>query len=159
MCARNHHKRNRKLRRALQVDRALRHEMTLERMRDLLLGRALRKLREPRRFKRLGQACWSDYVADRLGCEHRWAQYLVRLDVVLEKFPELRAAVEKGLLTPLKVIHLSRLFAREMSEENRKAAIAMASVFSVRQVEAEVRKALAKEKADATLESETPSAI
>jgi len=84
MCAPKRHKRSRKLRRAVQVDRALRHQMALERMRDLLLGRALRKLREPRRFKRLGESCWSDYVADRLGCELRWTQYLVRLDVVLD---------------------------------------------------------------------------
>jgi hypothetical protein len=144
-------KRWRKLRRALLLDRALRQELALERMRDLLLGRALRKLREGNHFKRLGSACWTDYVAQRLGCELRWAQYLVRLDVVLERFPELRIAVESGMLTPLKVIHLSRLFAREMSEENRQAAILAASVLSVRELEAQVRKALAEEKAEGTL--------
>ncbi len=144
-------KRWRKIRRALVLDRALRQELSLERVRDLLLGRALRKLRDTKRFDKLGAACWSDYVAERLGCELRWAQYLVRVDLVLERYPELRTAAANGMLTPLKIIHLSRLFARGMSEENRKAAILAASVLSVRDLETQVRQALAKEKAESTL--------
>ena len=85
-------KRWREIRRALLLDRALRQELSLERVRDLLLGRALRKLRDTKRFDKLGSACWSDYVGERLGCELRWAQYLVRVDLVLERFPELRTA-------------------------------------------------------------------
>ncbi len=144
-------KRWRKIRRALVLDRALRQELSLERVRDLLLGRALRKLRDTKRFDKLGAACWSDYVAERLGCELRWAQYLVRVDLVLERYHELRTAAANGMLTPLKIIHLSRLFARGMSEENRKAAILAATVLSVRDLETQVRQALAKEKAESTL--------
>jgi hypothetical protein len=89
----------RKLRRALLLDRALRQELALERTRDLLLASALRRLRDGKRYRRLGFARWSDYVAERLGCELRWAQYLVRLDIVLDRYPELRQAVLSGLLT------------------------------------------------------------
>src|SRR5512145_801108 len=99
-------KRWRKIRRALLLDRGLRQELSLERVRDLLLGRALRKLRDAKGFDRLGAACWSDYVSERLGCELRWAQYLVRVDIVLERLPEMREAVASGALSPLKVIHL-----------------------------------------------------
>ena len=152
-------KRWRKIRRALLLDRALRQELSLERVRDLLLGRALRKLRDAKRFDRLGSACWSDYVSERLGCELRWAQYLVRVDLVLERFPELRTAAVNGMLTPLKIIHLSRLFARGMSEENRKAAVLAATVLSVRDLETQVRQALAKERAEGTLSSMETEAL
>jgi hypothetical protein len=136
---------------ALLLDRGLRQEMALESARDLLLGRALRRLREGRRYLRLSFASWGDYVAERLGCELRWAQYLVRMDVVLERFPELRQAVAQGLLSPLKVIHLSRLLTPDMPAEKRETAIAVAARLSVRQLEQHVRHLLAEDRARTTL--------
>jgi hypothetical protein len=143
--------RRRKLRRALLLDRALRQELALEGARDLLLGSALRRLRDSKRYRRLGFARWSDYVAERLGCELRWAQYLVSLDIVLDHYPDLRQAVLSGLLTPLKVIHVSRLLTPETSEAQRKALIAAAARLSVRELEAQVRETLTEDRARTTL--------
>jgi hypothetical protein len=47
---------------------------------DRALGRALGRLKEGLRYRRLGFELWRDYVRERVGVEPRWAQYLMALD-------------------------------------------------------------------------------
>ena len=108
-------------------------------------------MREGRKYLRLGFASWGDYVAERLGCELRWAQYLVRMDLLGDRFPELRAAVEAGILSALKVIHLERLLTPDLPEGRRRAMIAAAATLTVRELEAQVRQARAEDRARSTL--------
>jgi hypothetical protein len=147
-----------------RIDRELWRLVAIELSLDLGLGRALRRLKEGSRYRRLGFSSWRDYVFERLGIEQRWSQYLIQLDRGCERVPELREALERGVISTWKALILLRVMDGETPVAERQRWIALAARLSVRKLEREIKQAkerMGKGAASATDErqqhpSETP---
>jgi hypothetical protein len=122
-----------------RIDRQLWQLAAIELSLDLGLGRALRRLKEGSRYRRLGFPSWRDYVYERLGIEQRWSQYLIQLDRGCERVGELREALERGVISTWKALLLLRVMDGETPVEERQRWIARAARLSVRKLEREIK--------------------